>query len=506
MPDEADPTLIHGVNTKFTEQFANRSQLTLPGDGGSAEFAEIISDTALRLKKPLSSDAARAALRATDASGNMVGSKYKITPHIDQGEMFSEVTRRLFEGGAVGIFPEGGSHDRPEMLPLKAGVAIMALEAIAKHPGLPVKIIPCGLNYFHADKFRSRAVVEYGDPIEIPSELVQDYLNGGPSKREAISLLLDTVTVSLKNLTLQAPDFDTLMVIQAVRRLYTPIGRKLDVDQSLALSRQFAIGYAKLRDHPQIQELTKMVHDYNSTLKYYGVQDHQVKNTNISSTKALPLLLYRIAELIVLVSLALPSVILFSPLLILSRVVSHRKAAEALAGSSVKIAGKDVVTTWKVLTAMVVIPTLWIFYTTVAFGVTFAYSTFSLALAVAAGTFILLPVLGLATIRISDIGFDILKSLPPLIVSLTTPTHASTPLRVMRADLTAKITSLTVQFGPQVFPNFEEKRIVSQEEAQLNVRVVEKLRRNSTMRISSNDLLTDDALDDNFFFDRERSV
>lgn len=29
----------------------------------------------------------------------------------------------------MGIFPEGGSHDRTDLLPLKAGVAVIALEA-----------------------------------------------------------------------------------------------------------------------------------------------------------------------------------------------------------------------------------------------------------------------------------------------------------------------------------------------------------------------------------------
>ena len=31
------------------------------------------------------------------------------------------------EGKVVGIFPEGGSHDRPDLLPIKAGISIMAL-------------------------------------------------------------------------------------------------------------------------------------------------------------------------------------------------------------------------------------------------------------------------------------------------------------------------------------------------------------------------------------------
>ena len=39
---------------------------------------------------------------------------------------FEKVFDKLESGGCIGIFPEGGSHDRTTLLPLKAGVAIMA--------------------------------------------------------------------------------------------------------------------------------------------------------------------------------------------------------------------------------------------------------------------------------------------------------------------------------------------------------------------------------------------
>ncbi len=41
--------------------------------------------------------------------------------------MYEAVFQKLGQGGIVGIFPEGGSHDRPDLLPIKAGISIMAL-------------------------------------------------------------------------------------------------------------------------------------------------------------------------------------------------------------------------------------------------------------------------------------------------------------------------------------------------------------------------------------------
>ena len=74
----------------------------------------------------------------------------------------TQVFKRLHERGAVGIFPEGGSHDRTEMLPLKAGFTIMALGALARHPELPLYIVPTGLYYFRAHAFRSTETAPRG--------------------------------------------------------------------------------------------------------------------------------------------------------------------------------------------------------------------------------------------------------------------------------------------------------------------------------------------------------
>jgi glycerol-3-phosphate O-acyltransferase/dihydroxyacetone phosphate acyltransferase len=88
----------------------------------------------------------------------------------------------------------------------------MALGAMAANPSLDLKIVCCGLNYFHAHRFRSRAVVEFGDPLSVPPELVEQYKRGGSDKREACGKLLDTIYEALRVVTLNAPDYETLMV------------------------------------------------------------------------------------------------------------------------------------------------------------------------------------------------------------------------------------------------------------------------------------------------------
>lgn len=69
--------------------------------------------------------------------------------------MYESVIDRLTHGQSIGIFPEGGSHDRTELLPIKAGVSLMALGAMARDPNCKISIIACGLKYFKPHKFRS---------------------------------------------------------------------------------------------------------------------------------------------------------------------------------------------------------------------------------------------------------------------------------------------------------------------------------------------------------------
>ena len=42
----------------------------------------------------------------------------------------------------------------------------MGLGAAAKY-GCKVKLIACGLNYFNPDSFRSKMIIQFGNPFEI---------------------------------------------------------------------------------------------------------------------------------------------------------------------------------------------------------------------------------------------------------------------------------------------------------------------------------------------------
>jgi glycerol-3-phosphate O-acyltransferase/dihydroxyacetone phosphate acyltransferase len=83
----------------------------------------------------------------------------------------------------------------------------MALGALAR--GTSITIVPVGMSYFSAHKFRSRAVIEFGNSVPVPASLIQDFKNG--KKQDAVRDLMSQIHEALDAVTVSAPDFNTLM-------------------------------------------------------------------------------------------------------------------------------------------------------------------------------------------------------------------------------------------------------------------------------------------------------
>ena len=55
-------------------------------------------------------------------------------------------------------------------------------------------------------------MIEFGNPITVPAELIEKFEQGGSEKREACGTLLDNIYYGLKSVTVNAPNDQTLMV------------------------------------------------------------------------------------------------------------------------------------------------------------------------------------------------------------------------------------------------------------------------------------------------------
>ncbi|CAO3696947.1 unnamed protein product [Rhizopus stolonifer] len=306
--------VLNGQFTRFNQEISPGDHLLL-SKKISIRVDQVLSDTQLKLKEELSEEA----IFRLNQSG-----QFKIMPRVDQTVLFEKVNERLKLGECLVIFPEGGSHDRSEMLPLKAGFAMMALGAMAENKDLDLKIIPIGLNYFHPHRFRSRAVVSYGPPVLIRPKWIQAYQKGGQAKREAVNLLLEAGYHGLKSVTVNAPNHNVLMTVTTARRLYKS-KQKLTIDQVVDLNRRFLLGYKHFKNDPGLLDLTERVKAYSNALKYYGLCDHQVIKTQIPFSSAFLVLLFRLFKLFFLCLVGFPPLLIHSPLLILVLILSQKK-------------------------------------------------------------------------------------------------------------------------------------------------------------------------------------
>lgn len=167
---------------------------------------------------------------------------YVLAPHINS-QVFQNFFTHLSNGGTLGIFPEGGLHDRPNLLPLKPDVAIMALCAAAQStdPNQVIQVVSVGLKYFHPLRFRSRVVIEYGKSIAVTKKDGEFY-EKNPSS--VVKKMLEMITLRLKKITVSCHEYDTLLVIQAARRLYVTANREMTpLPVVVEINRRLLIGY-----------------------------------------------------------------------------------------------------------------------------------------------------------------------------------------------------------------------------------------------------------------------
>lgn len=236
----------------------------------------------------------------------------------------------------------------------------------------------------------------------------------------------------------------------------------------IELNRRLIKGYSYFRDDPRITKLKKSITSYNKQLRLLGLRDHQVEYAKFSIVRVVSTLIYRLIKLTLLAIGTLPGLVLFAPVFVATKSISKKKSQEALAASTVKLQGRDVMATWKLLVALAFAPAVYAFYTAV-----FTYWTYRNRIqgyvpewvplwAMVLLGIVLFPTITFAALRIGEIGMDIIKSLRPLILSLN-PSSANTlvKLRERRAKLSQEVTDVINTLGPELFPDFESARIVA---------------------------------------------
>ncbi|GMI44200.1 hypothetical protein TrCOL_g3463 [Triparma columacea] len=410
---------------------------------------------------------------------------YEIFARVDQSAVYSKVLNKLEKGGCIGIFPEGGSHDRTDLLPLKVGVALIAYTALDKR-GLNIPIVPVGLNYFNMGHFRGRSVVEYGEPIYLDPKTLDGYLAGGDEKKAVCNGLLKKIEDGMRSVIVTAPDYDTLKHVHVARRLWKRDAH-MGAEEKQDLNRRFSLGLQQLLAKFQ-GNLPRDLSDFLSRIKLYqaeledlGIKDYQVKTLDteedhtvaeptqrIQRSLSYPLdekqaetlmkdvgVPYRILHMVFTIILALiPAVLLNLPIGLLSTLYAERKRKKALANSKVKIKGMDVLLSEKVIFCIVMVPALWISYAIAAILFTnMDYTTITLV-------FVSMPIFSYVGIMATEAGMVDFKDLKPHIAKLDPSKRKRIrTLPSMRLQLVKELKEFVRKFGPTLGELYYEKDV-----------------------------------------------
>lgn len=276
---------------------------------------------------------------------------------------FAAAAEALAGGGAVAIFPEGRSHDEPGLAPLKTGAARIALAAEAARPGLGLEVLPVGLVFDAKERFRSRALVEIGEPFRAAAAIEGGGAAGGeagrgaaaadPGDPHAVRALTARIDAALDRVTVSYGTWEEARLIGRAAEIWARPTLDVPRRQRLAAladaQRAFASGYRLLAArHPErLAAVADAVRRYDRLLHAAGLRDEQV-----ASEYPLPpvarFLRRTLGTLVVRLPLAALGTALNAPPFLAVRLLVLR------------VRGADQKATWKVFVSLLLYPLAWI--------------------------------------------------------------------------------------------------------------------------------------------------
>ena len=193
-------------------------------------------------------------------------------------ESFARSVEELARGATIAIFPEGVSHDAPQLQPLRTGAARIAIEAELERGPLGVAIVPVGLVFEERTLFRSRALVVVGAPLDPAPEVAlarADEVAAARALTARIAEALERVTLNYRSWE-EARWIEVGAGIFERQRLELPRARRLAAE--FEVRRNLAEGLEALRErHPEeIAAAVAAIRDYDRLLGTCGLRDEQV--------------------------------------------------------------------------------------------------------------------------------------------------------------------------------------------------------------------------------------
>ncbi|MGV3630812.1 MAG: lysophospholipid acyltransferase family protein [Bacteroidota bacterium] len=172
------------------------------------------------------------------------------------------------------IFPEGTSFLERHLRELKSGAARIALEAERRNGGrLGIKIVPLGLNYLDADRFRSRVMIHVGQPVSL-EKYVQDFEeNPGPTAKK----LTEVFRIRLEQVLVNSSEKEEELMTEELHEIFSS---KYIRQSRKGVAGEFEL-LKKIRDRMEeikltrpwkIEEIRAILKSLSSKLSYYEIR------------------------------------------------------------------------------------------------------------------------------------------------------------------------------------------------------------------------------------------
>jgi glycerol-3-phosphate O-acyltransferase/dihydroxyacetone phosphate acyltransferase len=315
--------------------------------------------------------------------------------HQDEGEdvsrnseMFVAARKLLAAGGTIGICPEGVSHDEPRLKPIKTGAARIALGAVSTGEVIDLKIVPAGLYYTSKTKFRSAALLYFGQPIDVaPVELEA----AGNPPRAAVRELSNRIESALRGVILDAEHEEALQTIARAERIFSSETDEQEEDslaEELQLQQRFIRAYAVLQERApeRLRKLEVRMSRFEEELTQAGVDPDDLSPPT-STLDVFRHLITRILFFLVLIVPATVGAVVHYPAYRVGGYLATRFSRNE----------EDVVSTVKIVSAMLLFPLTWL----VAVVATFKLGGWKISLLTA----LVVPLVGYVAIRFFE-GID----------------------------------------------------------------------------------------------------
>ena len=132
-------------------------------------------------------------------------------------DTFEKGFQILKNNGAFLIFPEGVSTGERTLSKIKTGAARIGFGAMVKNDwALDITMIPVGLSYSNAIKFKSNVIVRYGSPISLKEFRDQYNLD----EFNVVNQLTQQIETALTKLTTNVNDLASEEIVSALELIY----------------------------------------------------------------------------------------------------------------------------------------------------------------------------------------------------------------------------------------------------------------------------------------------